>query len=553
MAWSLTVFSVVIIGGAVVAVAVGIAALRQRPDPLAWPLALLMGAVAAWAIPHAISFGYADVEWVARWHRVSYPGTVAAPVLYLVLALKYGGYDRWLSRRTYALLLAIPVATVAIVLTNPNGLFWRSLSVEPLYGASVFVPTYGPWYWVNLVYLYGVTAAGLFVFGLMIVRAGPVYRMQAATMFVGGLLPLVVNGIVNLSDVLDPPVDLTTTALAVSGIMFAVALFYLDLLEIRPVARERLVEELDDGVVVIGPDGRIQDFNPIAARIVEDIEISQPADEVLPSDAITAGGELVAEVDGTERHFRTRATTMTDERGREIGRIIYLNDVTDLVEREQRISVLNRVLRHNIRNELTVVSGHLDALSGQTDDERAHVEAASESAQRIVDIAEKARFVERTFREGDAERAVPVAAVVEQVVADARESYPDAETDCELDAPAVSILAADEQLFEVALAELVENAVEYNDRDSPAVTVRVTAPGADRVRVSVADDGPGIPEEEATVVGARRESPFDHASGIGLWLVKWFATLSDGDVSFEDNEPRGSVVTLHLRAAPDGE
>jgi signal transduction histidine kinase len=41
---------------------------------------------------------------------------------------------------------------------------------------------------------------------------------------------------------------------------------------------------------------------------------------------------------------------------------VYLNDVTDVIEREQRISVLNRVLRHNIRNELNVVSAHLEML-----------------------------------------------------------------------------------------------------------------------------------------------------------------------------------------------
>jgi signal transduction histidine kinase len=73
--------------------------------------------------------------------------------------------------------------------------------------------------------------------------------------------------------------------------------------------------------------------------------------------------------------------------------------------------------------------------------------------------------------------------------------------------------------------------------------------GPERVRIRVEDDGPGIPEAEREAIRTRAETDLDHASGLGLWLVEWTASLSPGRVSFEENEPRGSVVTLSFPAA----
>lgn len=379
MTWTVTTISLVVFGTALVAVVVGLASLRERPDPMAWPLAAMMFAVAAWAVPHAISFGSADVREVAFWIRLLYPGAVTAPVLYLVVALRYAGHDRWLSRRTIAALGLIPVITVATVWTNPaHGLVWQSLAVATVHDATVLVPEYGPWYWVNLGYLYLVTIVGLLVLVAVVVRSESLYRKQAMLMVVGGLVPLATNVAFTFAAEGSRTIDLTTTALAVSWLTFALALFHFDLLEVRPVARDRLLEGLDDGVVVVGPYGHIVDFNSTADRVLEGLSIGEPADRVFPSGVPDEGGELVTETDGDRRVYRTRLTPLTDQRGRLVGRIVHLDDITAVVEREQRIGVLNRILRHNVRNELNIVSGHLDLLAQRaTPESREHIEKAT--------------------------------------------------------------------------------------------------------------------------------------------------------------------------------
>jgi signal transduction histidine kinase len=114
--------------------------------------------------------------------------------------------------------------------------------------------------------------------------------------------------------------------------------------------------------------------------------------------------------------------------------------------------------------------------------------------------------------------------------------------------------------FPAALAELVANSVEHGrDTDGAATdggtaaaaapTVRIDArEGSDgRVEVTVADDGPGIPEmERAVVSGETAIDQLNHGQGIGLWFVKWVADLSGGSVAFDD-DAEGAAVTVRLR------
>jgi signal transduction histidine kinase len=99
----------------------------------------------------------------------------------------------------------------------------------------------------------------------------------------------------------------------------------------------------------------------------------------------------------------------------------------------------------------------------------------------------------------------------------------------------------------VAVDNLLENAVVHGDSLTPSVSVTVRRRETDgTVDVVVADDGPGIPEQERQVLVDGRETPLEHGSGLGLWLVNWIVSESMGELAFDDNEPRGSVVTISL-------
>ncbi|WP_226023321.1 PAS domain S-box protein [Halomicrobium salinisoli] len=215
-------------------------------------------------------------------------------------------------------------------------------------------------------------------------------------------------------------------------------------------------------------------------------------------------------------------------------------DISDQRERERRIQVLNRVLRHNLRNDMTVVLGVADYLREALDGELAdRVGLLERTAESLVRMSERAREVERAVRSGD-RNPVDVAAVVEDVTTEfAASSAADVRTDV-----AGTALAGDERL-RTALRELLENAVRHNETPAVEVGVRVD----DRtVEVSVADDGAGIPDRElAVVVGDAEITQLTHSRGLGLWLVKWTTGSMGGTVEFARDG--GTTVTLTLPRA----
>jgi signal transduction histidine kinase len=210
----------------------------------------------------------------------------------------------------------------------------------------------------------------------------------------------------------------------------------------------------------------------------------------------------------------------------------------------QRNTVLNRVLRHNIKNDMNVILGHTTLLDQTVDDAAlTSVEAIERAAQNVTRLSKTARQIDRLNGESPAE-PIDAAATVGEAVDGLASMYPEATFATDLPEEAW-VRAGD--LLRPAVENLLENAVEHND-DSPTVTVGVRNVDS-RVIVSVADDGPGIYEHERAVLDAGDEGPIRHGSGLGLWLVKWFVEQHDGDLRFEPNEPSGTVVELDIPAA----
>jgi signal transduction histidine kinase len=239
------------------------------------------------------------------------------------------------------------------------------------------------------------------------------------------------------------------------------------------------------------------------------------------------------------------ATPLDDGRGSLVGYTLVWQDVTAAIRREQRLAVLNRVLRHNLRNDLNVVRGYAEAAADTIHDESvvAMLDSVVGKADDLAALGATARDVE-TLLAGDP-RPEPVAldALLSAVVADARDATPAATV--ALECPAVTV-NADRKTLRTVCAELVDNAVAHAGPE-PSVAVSVTT-GPEGVAVSVADDGPGLPKNELAVVESGEETPLEHGSGLGLWLVRWGSRRLGAELSF-DVSGDGTTATLTLPAA----
>jgi signal transduction histidine kinase len=224
--------------------------------------------------------------------------------------------------------------------------------------------------------------------------------------------------------------------------------------------------------------------------------------------------------------------------------LIGVNDVRRIRARElaterERLSVVNRLVRHDLRTEAQRLIGLADRVT-----EAGVAEEVRDSGRQLGEMHDKIKQLQQLI--GDAGhvggQAVEVGPVVGAAADRARERSPAAEIDVESEDCAV---VADGRL-ELVVEELVENAVEHGGN-----TVRIAARRRDdRVDLRVEDDGPGIPESEWGVVAGDREvTQTEHASGLGLWLVRWLVDAYGGELVLEDSDLGGSAVVARLRPA----
>lgn len=226
------------------------------------------------------------------------------------------------------------------------------------------------------------------------------------------------------------------------------------------------------------------------------------------------------------------------------GTVAICRNVTELELRDHQLQVMDRVLRHNLRNDMTTIGMYAEKLQDAAPAElMADAKRINETTRKVNRMVEKQRKVTKFLTESLGEKPLDLAGIVETVVERQREVHPAAEIRSEF--PETCTVHAT-VAFEEAVVELVENAVVHSDRDRPTVDVRLTV-GPESKTITVADDGPGIPEMDRKVLTRGREiEQLYHGSGLGLWLVHLIVTHSGGTVTFSENEPRGSVVTIRL-------
>jgi signal transduction histidine kinase len=308
--------------------------------------------------------------------------------------------------------------------------------------------------------------------------------------------------------------------------------------------REQILDEMDAAVVIADRNGRILEYNA-GFEAMFGVDGGDAVGDRL--DAVTGSlsqGEKTLTTAGGARRCVVERTTLTTTAATQIGDAYRIRDVTDRRTREQRLDVLNRVLRHNLRNDLDAMKGFAETLETDADVDRAAIAARIEAM--ATDLSATGETVKRCARLLDRERrtdtVVDVTATAEEVAGRVADQYPGTVA---VRFDERRTVQADPAWIEAILSEVVENGLKHGPGGDAHVDV-VVEHTAEAVEVAVRDNGPGIPEREQAVLLDGEESPLRHGSGIGLWLVNWGLSRLGGQLSFREPERGGSVVTLTI-------
>lgn len=210
----------------------------------------------------------------------------------------------------------------------------------------------------------------------------------------------------------------------------------------------------------------------------------------------------------------------------------------------RRVSVLNRVLRHDIRNKVNVIIGQAQLLA--TDDNQEAVSTITDAAETLTELADRARRVQQVV-ESQSIQPVELGELVIDAVDDLHAEYPTAQVTTDIPRPTTVLTYP---IIRSVLGDLLENAIFYNDRPEDECTVSVSihtvATEADLRELRIEDNGPGSPERELVVLEETGETQLTHSRGTSLWMARWLAEESQGAFTIDTSPEGGTRVVLRL-------
>lgn len=254
-----------------------------------------------------------------------------------------------------------------------------------------------------------------------------------------------------------------------------------------------------------------------------------------------------------ERGERYATVTHVNVTERKLAQLAAERRADELSRERRQLSLLNQLVRHDLRNDLNVVLGWGEQLESEvTEEGDAALKRVLDAATHAYELTETIRdAMELLERSGDEPELRPtdLGAVLRREMESLASTRESRTTDVEVRGfselpddvcvPATPLLAS---LF----GNLLNNAVRHNEGPRAVVEVSVAA-GDGTVVVSVADDGPGIPEETVAEMFDRGSRGLDSSgTGLGLFLVESLVDLYGGEIDVRDNDPKGTVFDVEL-------
>lgn len=216
----------------------------------------------------------------------------------------------------------------------------------------------------------------------------------------------------------------------------------------------------------------------------------------------------------------------------------------------QRLSVLSRILRHDLRNHLNVIIGQAESLQKQSDDPAdteamKAIQRAGHELETISDTIGRFSTILANPQPDQTVKKIDITRSVSEAIESVKNHHNAPADSFEVIAPESVVITASPFLNQ-AITELVDNAIVHNDSDTPLVIIEINefADSNEGIELRITDNGPGIPSEEIRVHNKDIETQLDHSLGVGLWLVHWVVTASDGELSFDTHTASGTTIQL---------
>lgn len=310
-----------------------------------------------WSLTYAVHWWVKEPTAKHFWLNMTYFGVVFIPISYFVFALRFTNKDTWLTRSVLALFMIEPIVTLILVWTDPwHGWFFagkHELAMSTIFDGSAL-------FWFHVVYSYGMLLVVTLILLNAVFRSLLFYRWQLSLVLAGLLLPWIVNILSVLKLTPWPDLDATPIAFTLTALAISYARLGWRFLDIVPVARELLIDNMDDGLLVLDPQNRILDFNAEARKLFvspNDLVIGKPVasissrwPEIVEKFLEVKENDVDIELNlNNSLFFHLISKRIFDKRNIFLGRLVTWRDITDRKQVEFDLQEANLSLQNRLR------------------------------------------------------------------------------------------------------------------------------------------------------------------------------------------------------------
>jgi len=587
-------YAITLLLATLISIVLAVAALQYR-DRARWLsiwFALLNLTGGFWTLCYALDIATPDTNLPLKllFSKARFLGIVYIPMAWMLFAALFTRQGHWITARRVLYLSIMPTITfLLLATTEAHHLMWSSYALSYVGDASVISSVPGPWFWVHSVYSYLMMSGGAIYFARAFIRSPKSYGRHIIPMSIAVLAPWGAN-VISVFAVTS--VDYTPFAFTITCIALAWSVFRLRLLSVIPIARDNVMENIQDGVIVLDTRGTILDLNPAAQNLINaerQSSIGLPVQQFWPSLYNAMGNaqhELTLTAKGT-RYLEVTISPLQSRVDQTVGRIVILHDVTEARVKEQQIRAQNEALiranealtiarqqaeeatrlkseflatmSHELRTPLNAVIGYtqlqLEGIAGDLPAEvRTYQQKVLNNAQHllalineVLDLAKieagRMTLQATTFSLSD---------LFEQIVnhtkvlAD-KKALPFEST---YDPRLPATLHGDPTRLKQIAVNLLSNAVKFTDEGR--VTFAMKALPNREFSIVVTDTGIGIPEDQHDVVFQEfrqvdGSSTRAHGgTGLGLAIVKRLVEMMNGRIELKSKIGEGSTFTVVL-------
>jgi len=500
-------------------------------------------------------------------------GIVLTTLFLFLFSVRYGtGYS--FSSRQLVLLNLVPCISILMILLNPLfGLFWTDVTPVIQNSVNFSKLSYGPFLVLQSAYSYILVILSSGIFLRLLFHRRSMFTKQSIAIISAVLLPVSVNVAYSLN--LLPIILFDPTALTITftQVIFVLALYQTDFYSVVPgvqnIGWSYISDTIEVGVCIVDVDKTIVEYNTwFDKEFVGSDNTNLIKSNIIGSDIDSFFNEIDSEVSDGEftkkiiqnktDFYRISKEELYDNNDDCVGFVYTIQKVTMELQSQQQIRLLNRFLRHNLRNSLSVIQLGVERMKTVTPEDKSKekeivdtMSRVENNIQKLISASEVAKNVENSISTSQT-RTVPLETIVYSAVENIESRF-DTQSTTNIVVNVGKETVKVTENFEIAIEQIIENSIKHAQSDSLSININSTVTDFGYVRLTIQDNGIGIPTDavqsfETEISESPEENQLYHGVGLGFGIAHWLSIQSGGKFNINsDDTIDGASVEFKLQ------